>query len=186
MGVDEDNRNKIFGSIALVSGVVILIAISALIVGSFLNSESFDCTQIQSISNSQTILADNNSAQTLSPIGLGITSNTVITLNSWIDTDGINDYIKIEDDSYPTISFWYKNNSETAWQHIVNTSGILYWNATEVDSLPLYPVFFNGSDWLFGQTGVASFIKVSIDSIKFYNSTINITEVNNTFNNGRL
>ena len=92
METNTNNQKNIYGSIILVVGVVILIAVSALIVGSFFDSSAFDCTISNDANSSQSILTASSSI--LSPIGIGITSNSVTRKNdTWLDFDGDDDVL---------------------------------------------------------------------------------------------
>ena len=122
--------------------------------------------------------------------GEGVTSMVVTRNNdTWLVFDGVNDHINITDYSYKTISFHFKNATgpnSGAWQHIVNTSNILYQNGTEVSSVLDYPVTLNGTVWIIGMSNETEFFNGSIDSIKFYNDTINESIVDEVYTTGRL
>lgn len=122
--------------------------------------------------------------------GEGITS-IVVTRNNdtWLVFDGVNDHVNITDHSYKTVSFWFKNATgpnSGAWQCIVNTSNILYQNGTEVTSVLDYPLTLNGTVWMIGMSNETEFFNGSIDSIKFYNDTINESIVDAVNIAGRL
>jgi len=172
----------------LLPTTILLIIIGLIIgIGVFTLSEMQDSTAFSENTinvTSDFILADNGTETTLSNNPSTWTSATVKN-RTWLDFDGTNDVLTVSDVNYRTISFWYKNSTTTNWQHIINTSNILYWNGTEVSELPLYPLFTDGTDWFFGKSDAGTFVEVDIDEITFYNDTINSTVITEIFNNER-
>tara|TARA_R100001530_G_scaffold24998_1_gene20222 strand:+ start:3307 stop:4122 length:816 start_codon:yes stop_codon:yes gene_type:complete len=77
-------------------------------------------------SSSGNILADNGTATTLSPVGVGITSNTATANNnSWLEFDGVNDFINTSQSDLEldigtlnyTISLWLKSGIKQPTQY---------------------------------------------------------------------
>jgi len=94
------NTNKMPDSmkrmISLVIGIA-TIAMIILILFVIINNIPTDSIPTDSFSSNQSILTNNNSIQTISPIGDGIVSlSATIKNQSWIDLDGIDDAIAIE------------------------------------------------------------------------------------------
>lgn len=176
------NRNAQIQIIGIFMAFVVVVAFGVVVmreVGS--TAQGMDVT---ADSTSDTILAANGTTSTLTQTPTTFTSATAKN-RTWLEFDGTNDVLTVSDDSFVTISFWYKNATETKWQHILNTSGILYQNGTEVDSITLYPLYSDGSDWFFGKTDGSTFVDVDIDEIRFYNATLNSSEVTSIYENER-
>lgn len=178
----EENRLKIILiviSLAIISMIILLLYIIINIIPSSAISNS-----ILSNSNGQNILADNSTSTTLSPSGEGVTSLSATRHNqTWLEFDGVNDYVFIPDDSYKTISYWV-NNTVNSWINVVNNSGILYEDGGVVGSLTLNSTKQNTTGWYIGINSTG-FFKGNIDSIRFYNETITSTTINEVFDNGR-
>ena len=133
---------------------------------------------------STSFLASVSSNKTLSPLGEGIKTSTVTHQNgTWLNFDGIDDYLFIPQYDYISVSFW-ANSTTGGWKHIVNSSDLIYENNVTVGNLTLNVFKRNATGWYFGlnETG---FAKVSIDTIKFYNDTMNETLVSELFSAGR-
>jgi len=126
--------------------IITLIAIGFLLIaGIIMVEKTNDTIAYNSASASQSISADNNSAQTLSPVGTGITSFTSATRvnNSWLSFDGTNDVVEIDNiDGYSntknyTVSLWlYVDTSDTTQRQGVfghmqaNGGGLHYYYET--------------------------------------------------------
>jgi len=146
----------------------------------FNNAVSMDSS---SINTSESILTDNGTTTTLSYSPFSGTTSAITLNRTWLDFNGVNNFLNISDNSYSAVSFWYKNKT-TNWQNIINSSGTIYVNGS-VGTQLLYPVYFDGSDYLFGKTNTTNFINVSIDEIRFYNGTINSSIALEVYNEGR-
>ena len=163
--------------------IIIFLIGFILVIGIVVLDQFIEGLGYASSSNTQIILGQNSSQHTLTEELLSV--NTITTKNqTWLNFDGINDFTNISDNSYDTISFWAKN-STVSWTYIVNTSGILYENGNNVNSLTFYPIFFDGADWQIGKTDATTFFSGSIDSIRFYNNTINSTTIGGLYDIGR-
>ena len=129
-------------------------------------------------------IATDSSNRTVYPGGEGIKTATVTRQNStWLDFDGVDDYLFIPDNEYISISLWVKDNS-TNWINIVNSSDLLYEDNNTVGSLTLNPFKYNATGWYLGMNE-SGFFNGSIDTIKFYNDTMNESQVSNIFADGR-
>lgn len=180
--MEQKTPKEVINAISIAVMVVIFLVIAAIIVSSFLNTSTTNCTPAASSSSSQSILAA--STATLTPINFGITSNTATILNkTWLNFDGIDDFIFIPDNSDLTISYWF-NDTSNNWIHVVNASGILYEDGGIVGSLTLEVYKKNGTGWYMGENSTG-FFKGNIDEIRFFNETLNVTQVNEVFDNGR-
>ena len=61
----------------------------------------------------------------LKPNDNGIFSSTIQVYNTtWINCDGINDYIQITPSSNDTLSFWYNDTSSVQWINVVDSMKI--------------------------------------------------------------
>jgi len=135
-------------------------------------------------SSSDSFIATVTANETLSPVGEGITSITVARKNStWLSFDGINDYLFIPDYNYTSVALWV-NNSDTNWILIVNSSDSLYQNNGTVSNFSLNPFKKNATGWYFGIND-SGFFEGDIDTIKFYNDTMNETQISELYANGR-
>ena len=135
--------------------------------------------------SSDSFIATTTNNETLSYIGEGIKTLTATRQNStWLDFDGVDDYLFIEDNDYSSVSFW-ANGSNGDWLHIVNSSdGLIYESNVTVGNLTLNVFKRNTTGWYFG-INESGFFKGSVDTIKFYNDTMNETQVSELFSNGR-
>lgn len=136
-------------------------------------------------SESNSFLTSITYNNTLDPIGEGISTAVVTSKNkTWLDFDGIKDYLFIPDYNYSSVSFWV-NGSIGGWFHVVNSSdGLLYEDNNTVGSLTLNPFKRNTTGWYFGIND-SGFFEGSVDTIKFYNDTMNGTQVSGLFSDGR-
>ena len=139
------------------------------------------------IDSSTSFLMTTNSNETLSPLsptGEEIEDVVVVRQNStWLNFDGVDDYLFIEDNSYVSVSFWV-NDSNNDWTHIVNSSGVIYEDNTTVGSLTLNPFKRNNTGWYFG-INESGYFNGSIDTIKFYNDTMTEGQVSDIFDDGK-
>lgn len=177
--MEEETETPLTAVVSIV-GIILVVLISALAIGSLLDSSEFGCEDII-ISNNETFLTE--TTEIISPIGEGITSYEVNAYNNtWIDFNGINSSILSE--RYDTISFRYKN-STVDWIFIVNSSGTLYVNGI-LETPDIFPVYDNGTNMFLGKTGVSTFFNGSIDDFRGYASSIDAELVNLTYLGGRL
>ena len=168
----------------------IIVSFIALVLFSILATiipDTYDDIRQEKLSDSSaSFIAATTNNETFQYIGEGIKSiSSVNRQNStWLDFDGINDYLFIKDNDYDSVSFW-ANGSNGDWLHIVNSSdGLIYEDNVTVVSLTLNAFKRNTTGWYFG-INESGFSKVSIDTIKFYNDTMNETQVSNLFDAGR-
>jgi len=162
--------------------VVILFSVLATYVATKSNSNELKTDNTFTGSVSEFILTDNGTANTLTQTPTSFTSATNKN-RTWLNFDGIDDFVEIADNSYKTISYWV-NDTSNAWIHVINTSNILYENGNEVASLTLNSIKQNSTGWFIGINSSDPFAG-NIDRIRFYNDTINETVVNEIFDNGR-
>ena len=133
---------------------------------------------------SDSFIATVTTNETLSPIKEGIKTTVVTRRNhTWLDFDGANDYLYIPQYDYVSVSFWVKN-SNSSWIHIVNSSDLIYENNVTVGDLTLNAFTSNATGWYFG-VNESHFFNGSIDTIKFYNDTMNESQVSELFEAGR-
>lgn len=130
-------------------------------------------------------VATTTSNSTLTPIGNGITSLTSTYQNdTWLSFDGTNDYLFIQDNNFTSVSYWV-NDSDNEWLHIANASDTLYEERAIVTDFTLNAHKQNATGWYFGINS-SGFFEGNIDSINFYNETINNLTVEDIYSNGRL
>lgn len=133
----------------------------------------------------ESFIATVTANETLDPIGKGIKSTAVIRKNTtWLDFDGNNDYLFIPNYDYVSVAFWV-NDSVNNWTLVVNSSDLIYENnGTVVSALTMNPFKRNATGWYFGIND-SGFFGGSIDTIKFYNDTMNETQVSELYEDGR-
>jgi len=135
-------------------------------------------------SDTNSFLVTTSSNTVLSPIGDGIKSTVVTTKNStWLDFDGIDDYLFIPDYDYVSVVFW-ANTSGSDWIMITNSSDLIYEGNNTVGNLTINPFKKNATGWYFG-INESGFFEGSIDTIKFYNDTMNQSQLSELLLNGR-
>lgn len=127
--MEQKAPKEIINAIIIAIMVVIFLVIGALIVSSFLNTATTNCTPADSASTTQNLLF--NSSAILSPIGEGITSSSGLSANdSWMEFDGVNDRIDLTNqfceggiDNF-SVSAWVKvNNFSSAPRFISRLCG---------------------------------------------------------------
>ena len=129
--------------------------------------------------------ATTTSNTTLSPVGDHILDlNATYQNDTWISFDGVDDYLFIQDNGYTTISYWV-NDSVTEWTHVVNDTEKIYENNVSVSSFTLNAHKQNATGWYLG-VNTTGFFNGSVDTIGFYNTTINQLIVGDLYNNGRV
>ena len=122
--------------------------------------------------------------ETLSPIGEGVTATVVTRKNStWLEFNGAGDYLFIPNYDYVSVAFWV-NDSANDWKLVVNSSDLVYEDNSTVSSLTMNPFKRNATGWYFGVND-SGFFGGNIDTIKFYNDTMNESQVSELFANGR-
>lgn len=110
-------------------------------------------------------------------------SNSYVYNQTWLEFDGVNDYVLISSDIIDSISFWYANET-SEWIFITNSSGTLYVNAVEESPLQ-YPIYHNGSAYFLGMYNETSYFNGSIDDFRIYEKELNITEIEDIYGNGK-
>jgi len=109
--------------------------------------------------------------------------NTTKRNDTWLNFNGVNDSVAIPSTITESLTFWYKNETSD-WFFVANSSGTLYVDGV-VDTPNQYPVYHNGTHYIFGKENATSFLNVSIDDPRGYNSTIDTSLINLIFNGGR-
>lgn len=104
--------------------------------------------------------------------------------NTWLNFDGDNDLLYITSSVTDTLSFWYNSSTSKTWQHVVNIGGTYYTNGT-LNTPVEYPVYHNGTDYIFGKTDGSTFWEGSIDEIRIYEGFLNSSEINELYEYGR-
>ena len=173
------------------SSEVVFVILSLMIAGIFLIlglimiGSVNDNIDYESGAGSQTILSANSTETSISPTGSGVISDSATYTNrTWLEFDGNNDVLTITDNSYTTLSFWYKNSTQSVWQNIINSSGTIYVNGSS-DGEYIYPVYDDGTYYYFGKSDGSTFVDIEIDEIRFYNGSINSTTATEIYEDGR-
>lgn len=183
-------KEKLNSSNFIMAAVTILLAVVLFTTLATMASESAqDLRATANTSGYALSIATVSSNVSLGHTGTSLTSIAVTRNNdTWLDFDGVNDHVNITDYSYITYSLWYRNRTgpDSAWQHIVNTSNILYKNGTQVTTFLYHPIHLNDTQWVIGMSNETEFFNGTIDSIKFFNDTINESVVDTIYSDGRL
>ena len=177
-----NKRGSIFDVIIFGFIVVLLFTILA----GFINTEAESIKPTVDIDVDKTFLATITEDETLSPIGEGITSVVTYRNNdTWLELDGNDDYVFIPDSNlYYSVVMWV-NNSDNNWTLIANSSDLLFENnGTVVAEFTMNPFKKNATGWYFGIND-SGFFEGNIDTIKFYNDSMNETQISDLFINGR-
>lgn len=148
--------------------------------------DTYDDLRVEKLySSSSSFIATTTNNETLSYIGEGIKTITVTRQNStWLDFDGVDDYLFIPQYDYYSVSFWVKGSTGD-WLHVVNSSdGLIYEDNATVVSWTLNAFKRNSTGWYFGINS-SGYFNGSIDTIKFYNDTMNESQVSIIFADGR-
>ena len=167
----------------IVRGMTILLAVILFgALATYIGQVSESDEVYNNVDSTQTILT--SSTDTLTPIGEGITSSEVKANNdTWLDFDGVNDYVSVNLDVFNSTTFWYKNETSD-WIFVVNSSGTLYVN--NVSETPnQYPVYYDGSTYFIGKNDSTHFFNGSMDDFRVYNMTLVIGDINNLYSGGR-
>lgn len=132
--------------------------------------------------NSEFILANNGSAQTLSqtPVTLSATRLNDTWLNCTVD-DSLT--VTVSEDK-TTISVWFAN-STTDWTSLINSNNDIYINGSLDGSWTFLPYYITGDDIIFCKTDGSTFLNVSVDAIRVYGVELNSTQVLEVYNYGR-
>jgi hypothetical protein len=105
--------------------------------------------------------------------------------DTWMDCDGLNDYLQITPSSNDTVAFWYNSSTLGTWAFAVNSLGTTYLNAVEFP-LSEYPVYWDGSDYFFCKTDATTFWAGQIDKITIYDGQLTAANVTTLYSEGRL
>lgn len=144
------------------------------------NVESID---IESLSSSQTILAA--SSDTLTQLGLGITSSEVKAYNNtWLNCS-VDDSLTVTiTENKTTVSIWFANET-TDWTSIINSNDTIYIDGSLDAGWTFLPYFISGDIVTFCKTDGSTFLDISIDAIRVYEKELNSTEVLEVYDYGR-
>lgn len=162
--------------IVLLVGIVIFVGLSVLE-----EFESLDTFTDKSSNSNQVLYL--TSSLVFTP-GNEITSLNAQSYNqTWLEFDGNNDYLQVTSTDNASISFWYKN-ATVGWQHIVNATSTSYVNGSSGTPL-LYPIYYNGTDYMLGKSDSTTFDDVDIDDFRIFNYILNSSDVSTLYSNGR-
>lgn len=181
--MEQKTPKEIINAISIAIMIVIFLVIGALIVSSVLDTSTTNCTPSASGSNSQNILS--NDSATLSPIGLGITSNLALIKNkTWLNCSTDDSIVFEVSQSKATISLWF-NNATTDWTSIIKSDGDIYIDGSLDGSWVFLPYFISADTITLCKSDGSTFLNVSIDEVRVYETALNSSEVTAVFNDGR-
>lgn len=175
MAEDEIDNSKIFLWFIISIGIFSLVILVLYVIMNSIPSSAVPST---STSTTQTVLANNNSPVSVTPNP----SSVRVKNTTWLECDGVDDFLAISNSKNETISFWYRN-ATTDWTHVVNSSGTLYVDGS-LDTPLLYPLEINATHITFCKEG-ATFYDMDIDEIRLLNSTLDAGNVTEIYNEGR-
>jgi len=102
---------------------------------------------------------------------------------TWLEFDGDGDYVLLESNITDTVTFWYAN-ATSYWFFVANSTGTLYLDGVE-DTPAEYPVYYNGTHYFIGMHNDSSYFEGLIDDFRLYEEELNITQIEDIYNNGR-
>jgi hypothetical protein len=180
-----EKKNKIDRVIKEVFVVVILLLFFGLLISVLSNASRVACYNeaLSTYSSYNQSFLATSSSNLLSPLGTGILTSSITTPNqTWINFDGVNDYVNLTISGYSTISFWYKTSTQSSWTNLINSSGTIYINGS-ASAITIYPIYQNGLILQIGYNG--TYFNGSIDEIRTYNFNLNSTQATEIYNEGR-
>ncbi len=134
-------------------------------------------------SNSQNILANNGTSTTL--IGVPTSISVTEKNTTWLEFDGNNDAMTLTvTQSKATIALWFKNTT-TPWTSLIRSDGDTYINGVINATWVFFPYFIGGDVITVGKSDASTFLNVSIDEFRVYETALNQTEVTTVFEEGR-
>ncbi len=111
------------------------------------------------------------------------TEPTIEELLNGHDYYGSDMAIELQEDLV-TISFWYKENSQDDWTHVVNSSGNYYVNGEEA-SPEYYPVVIDNNYIYIGRTSMSDYFNGNISSLRIYNHALSFDEIELLYARGK-
>ncbi len=111
-----------------------------------------------------------------------IVDGTEPTIQELIDGfDSYGDNIMAELDSTPTsTTFWYKEDGDSTWTHVVNSSGTTYVNG-ETGSPTYYPITIYNNKIYIGRTDFSNYFTGAISNVNIYNRELTTTEIESLY-----
>ena len=105
----------------VVTALITILVIGLVIgIGVYIASDIEDETAVKTSESSvQFILSDNATANTLTPVGEGISSSSATVKNqTWLEFDGVNDFVEINNQA------WITQKSNFSWSGWINVSNL--------------------------------------------------------------
>ncbi len=180
------NKKGILGLNTTVLFIVALLILAVMAFVLIIIVSIFAGTQEPIISSSVNDYISNiDNPTTISGIGKGLTSLASTRKNdTWLNCS-IDDSITLEvTQSKSTITLWF-NNETTDWTSIIKAGGNIYINGALENTWTFFPYFISGDDITLCKSDGSTFLNVSIDEFRVYESALNTTEVTTVFNEGR-
>ena len=113
----------------------------------------------------------------------GCINLTAGQINSALTFDGADDYVNITSLSNMgvTVELWKKNSTDSAWFHLVNSSGTLYVNGA-VGSGQIIPATNSSGTVIIGKNNAGNYFNGTIDDVRIYNRSLSADEIKALYN----
>lgn len=171
--MNEELKSKV----SVIVFIAILIGVGFLILSNFRDI-------LPSTEDSATDAGVYTTTKTLNPVMEGITSLTAKAYNrTWIDCDGVNDLFAFDiTTSRAVLTYWYKN-ATTNWTSVILNGEDEYVNG--VSATAFKPYYLSGDTYTFCKTDATTFLNVSIDEVRVYETKLTALEVAEVYADGR-
>jgi len=98
--------------------------------------------------------------------------------------DGIDDFVNVSTLApMQTVEYWKRNNTDSAWRHIANSSGTFYLDGVSASEQSVYVTNTSG-DILIGVDDLGNNFNGTIDEVAIYNRALSAGEIMNHYNYG--
>lgn len=106
------------------------------------------------------------------------------TLGGGMVFDGVDDFVNVSTlGVMKTVEYWKKNSTDSAWHHIANSSGTMYFDGVSTSLRTIYVTNTSGNI-LIGINETGSYFNGTIDEVAIYNRALGAGEIMNHYNYG--
>jgi len=173
----------------IIGGITILLAVILFgALGTYIGdiSDDNELYEVEENINYSSDFLPTTLENTLSPVGEGITSETVQVYNStWLEFDGVDDVLVLEyTQPKNSISFWFKNETDS-WTNVINNGENIYVDGVSDSDWNYFPYYISGDYIYFGKFDASTYFNGSIENIIIYQHILNTTELAELYAIGR-
>lgn len=112
-------------------------------------------------------------------------SSVKIYNSTWLNCDGDDDFINLSvSQSKATVSLWFKNET-TGWTSVIQAGPDTYVNGVLDNTWGFLPYFINVNEINICKIDASTFLNLSIDEFRVYETALNSSEVTTVFEDGR-